>query len=200
MRSACDMMKPTTVIHGQQGPFSHPAGRRHRSTFAQITGHVRGLVKWWSGAGSNRRPSAFQAGHIPSWRRSCERYALSPVAADSGWPLLLLSPLLSAATRPRLATFPGQAAVLVCRCCSRTGCKFQCLRSYPAARCALQRDTKSWARPRGRRFVLLPYSQAYGGRTTQRFDAAGRTGWRHSRPGTVTRRHHRAAPPETAAG
>ena len=27
------------------------------------------------------RPSAFQAGHIPSWHGSCERYALSPVAA-----------------------------------------------------------------------------------------------------------------------
>ena len=28
-----------------------------------------------------RRPSVFQAGHIPSWRGSCERYALLPVAA-----------------------------------------------------------------------------------------------------------------------
>ena len=33
----------------------------------------------------------------PSWRGSCERYALSPVAAGSRWLLLLLSPLLSAA-------------------------------------------------------------------------------------------------------
>jgi hypothetical protein len=44
----------------------------------------------------NQRPSAFQAGHIPSWRESYESYALSPVADDSGWLLLLLSPLLSA--------------------------------------------------------------------------------------------------------
>ena len=43
------------------------------------------------------RPSVFQAGHIPSWRRSCERYALSPIAGASRWLLLLLSPLLSAA-------------------------------------------------------------------------------------------------------
>jgi hypothetical protein len=43
------------------------------------------------------RPSAFQAGHIPSWRGSCERYALSPVAAAGRWSLLLLSPLLSIA-------------------------------------------------------------------------------------------------------
>ena len=44
------------------------------------------------------RPSAFQAGNIPSWRESCECYALSAVADDSGWLLLLLlSPLLSAA-------------------------------------------------------------------------------------------------------
>jgi hypothetical protein len=37
------------------------------------------------------RPSAFQAGHIPSWRESSERYALPTVAVDSGWLLLLLS-------------------------------------------------------------------------------------------------------------
>jgi hypothetical protein len=48
----------------------------------------------WGGA--VERPSAFQVGHIPSWRGSCESYALSPVADDSGWLLLLLSPLLSA--------------------------------------------------------------------------------------------------------
>jgi hypothetical protein len=35
-----------------------------------------------------RRPSAFQAGHIPSWRGLCESYALLPVAAGSRWPLL----------------------------------------------------------------------------------------------------------------
>jgi hypothetical protein len=45
------------------------------------------------------RLSVFQAGHIPSWRGSCERYALSPVAAGSRWLLLLLSPLLSAPIR-----------------------------------------------------------------------------------------------------
>ena len=40
--------------------------------------------------------TAFQAGYIPVWRESCESYALSAVAAFSGW-LLLLSQLLSAA-------------------------------------------------------------------------------------------------------
>ena len=45
------------------------------------------------------RPSAFQAGHIPSWHGSCERYALSLVAGACRWLLLLLSPLLSAAFR-----------------------------------------------------------------------------------------------------
>jgi hypothetical protein len=49
--------------------------------------------------GADPRPSAFQAGHIPSWRGSCERYPLSPVAAGSRWLLLLLSRLLSAAVR-----------------------------------------------------------------------------------------------------
>ena len=42
-----------------------------------------------------RRPSAFQAGHIPSWQKSCECYALLPVAGACCWLLLLLSPLLS---------------------------------------------------------------------------------------------------------
>jgi hypothetical protein len=46
--------------------------------------------------GADPRPSAFQAGHIPSWRGSRECYALSPIAAGSRWLLLLLSPLLSA--------------------------------------------------------------------------------------------------------
>ena len=49
--------------------------------------------------GRARRPSVSQAGHIPSWRGSCECYALSPVAVVSRWCLLLLSPLLSAAIR-----------------------------------------------------------------------------------------------------
>ena len=68
----------------------------------------------WDGA--IERPSAFQAGHIPSWRESCERYALPPVAAVSGWLLLLLSPLLSAAgpvphlrCLPAAVTAPGPA-------------------------------------------------------------------------------------------
>jgi hypothetical protein len=48
-----------------------------------------------------RRPSVFQAAHIPSWRGSCERYALSPVAGGSRRLLLLLSPFLSSALRVR---------------------------------------------------------------------------------------------------
>jgi len=51
------------------------------------------------GAALIRRPSVFQAGHIPSWHGSCERYALSLVAAARRWSLLLLSSLLSAASR-----------------------------------------------------------------------------------------------------
>src|SRR5262245_6598816 len=63
-------------------------------------------------------PSAFQAGHIPSCYGSCDRYALSPVAAVGRWSLLLLSPLLSAqlghatgtsaaVARERLCPAPG---------------------------------------------------------------------------------------------
>ena len=51
---------------------------------------------------------AFQAGHIPSWHKSCECYALWLVAADSGWLLLLLSTLLSVAgPGPHLRGLPG---------------------------------------------------------------------------------------------
>jgi hypothetical protein len=59
------------------------------------------------------RPSAnfFQAGHIPSWRGSHERYALSPVADACRWLLLLLSPLLSAAVWVTTRTVQGMARV-----------------------------------------------------------------------------------------
>jgi hypothetical protein len=53
-----------------------------------------------------RRSSVFQAGHIPSWRRSYERYALSPVAGVSRWLLLLLSPLLSTSRKLSLVIGP----------------------------------------------------------------------------------------------
>ena len=60
------------------------------------------LARWSAPAlvsSAPRRLSAFQAGHIPSWHRSCGRYALSLVAAGSWWLLPLLSPLLSTAVR-----------------------------------------------------------------------------------------------------
>jgi hypothetical protein len=53
------------------------------------------------GPGADPRPYAFQAGHIQSWRGSCECYALLPVAAACRGLLLLLSPLLSAAVARR---------------------------------------------------------------------------------------------------
>jgi hypothetical protein len=68
------------------------------------------LQSWlqWRRNGADPRPSAFQAGHIPSRRGSSERYALPTVAADSGWLLLMLSLLLSAAgPGPRLRGLPG---------------------------------------------------------------------------------------------
>jgi hypothetical protein len=75
------------------------------------------------------RPSAFQAGHIPSWRRSCQCHALSPVAAGVGWWLLLLSRLLSAAVRRRLCP----AAAGICLMTART---FQGMAPYAGqARC-----------------------------------------------------------------
>jgi hypothetical protein len=56
----------------------------------------------WGGA--VERPSAFQAGHISSWRGSCECYARSAVAAVSRWLLLLLSPVDPV---PHIRGFPG---------------------------------------------------------------------------------------------
>jgi hypothetical protein len=57
----------------------------------------------------------FQAGHIPSWHKSSERYALWPVAAGCHRSLLLLSRLLSPAMRPRLAAFLPLAVVVMRR-------------------------------------------------------------------------------------
>ena len=62
-------------------------------TGPQCAGHVLGGT-----ALSNDLP--LQAGHIPSWRRSCECYALWPVAAVSGWLLLLLSATADSEVRP----------------------------------------------------------------------------------------------------
>jgi len=66
-------------------------------TGPQCVGHVLGGT-----ALSNDLP--LQAGHIPSWRRSCECYALWPVAAVSGWLLLLLS---ATGRVPRLQDHPA---------------------------------------------------------------------------------------------
>src|SRR5215471_10528740 len=73
---------------------------------------VAWLQSWlqsrWNGA--DPRPSAFQAGHIPSWHRSCESYALSLVAGACRWLLLSLSPLLSAPVRTPLPGCPLEFA------------------------------------------------------------------------------------------
>jgi hypothetical protein len=62
--------------------------------------------------GLDPRPSAFQAGHIPSWQRSRGRYVPSPLAAGCRWSLLLLSPLLSAASPvPHFRGLPADDSV-----------------------------------------------------------------------------------------
>jgi hypothetical protein len=58
----------------------------------------------WRRSWQRSRPSAFQAGHIPSSCEPCECYALWLVAADSGWLLLLLS---AAGPGPHLRGLPG---------------------------------------------------------------------------------------------
>ncbi len=61
-------------------------------------------------------PSAFQAGHIPSWHGSCESAALSLIAVACRWSLLLLSPLLSGGSGSLLVRRVGIVQVVdVCR-------------------------------------------------------------------------------------
>ena len=67
--------------------------------------------------GADPRPSAFQAGHIPSRRESCRCSPPSPVAADGGWWLLLLQLppgicLMTACAVQGMAPYPGQARCL----------------------------------------------------------------------------------------
>jgi len=58
---------------------------------------------------------SFQAGHIPSWHKSSERYALWPVAAGCHKSLVLLSRLLSPAMRPPPSRLPPPAVVVTRR-------------------------------------------------------------------------------------
>ena len=55
----------------------------------------------------NDEPGSLEAGHTPSCRMTRERAWLLVTAEVWRWLLLLLSPLLSSATRPCLATFPA---------------------------------------------------------------------------------------------
>jgi hypothetical protein len=83
-----------------------------------LTGVNCTLMAWRSWPEPGRwpvRPSAFQAGHIPSCYGSCECYALSPVAAGCRWSLRLLSSLLSTQRKPSYSkltrTLQGMARV-----------------------------------------------------------------------------------------
>ena len=64
---------------------------------------------------ARRRPSASQAGHIPSCDGSYACYALLPVAAACGWSLLLLSRLLSALPPSLLARWRERMLPLMVR-------------------------------------------------------------------------------------
>ena len=90
------------------------AVRNPNRSFAPVTPSVAP-----SGRGPGRlvrllRTVRFQAGHISSWRGSCERYGLLPVAVACGWLLLLLSPLLSARLGPpRSSRRPRPTAIMM---------------------------------------------------------------------------------------
>ena len=79
------------VARGSKGRLSimFAGGCRWRSlavdgSSGASQGHAPVVRRPGSRWGGVERPSVFQAGHIPSWRKSCESYALSPVADDSG--------------------------------------------------------------------------------------------------------------------
>ena len=88
---------------------------RERPVFTGVNGTLMARRSWSWARLMAFRPSAFQAGHIPSWHGSCERYALSPVAAACRWSLPLLSRLLSTRRRPPISkptrTLQGMARV-----------------------------------------------------------------------------------------
>jgi hypothetical protein len=88
------------------------ASDREIPVFTGVNGTLMARRSWTAPSRITLRPSAFQAGHIPSWHKSCESYPLSPVADDSGWLLLLLSPLLSAVgSFPHLRGLPADDSV-----------------------------------------------------------------------------------------
>jgi hypothetical protein len=87
------------------------ASDREIPVFTGVNGTLMARRSWTAPWLMAPRPSAFQTGHIPSWRGSCQRYALSLVADVSGWLLLSLSPLLSAADPvPHLRGLSGAVA------------------------------------------------------------------------------------------
>ena len=96
-------------------PSGIPIGRSPRWLPAWLP-VAEDLADWFGCYG----PSANEAGHIPSWRGSRERYALSPVAAVSRWSLRLLSLLLSAAIRWRWKILPSGVTRLCAWCENRT--------------------------------------------------------------------------------
>ena len=57
VRSACDSGRITRVCHGLWGSLGWTSAEDTEGLFVQ----VNAVQTWWSGAGSNRRPSAFQA-------------------------------------------------------------------------------------------------------------------------------------------
>ena len=84
------------------GPSEITGVRRNGRRVRLVTGATPGVSVDYGLVGpANLRPgqSAQVVIHIPSWRGSCERYALSPVANARRWPLPLLSPLLSTSIR-----------------------------------------------------------------------------------------------------
>ena len=117
------------------------------------------------------RPSAFQAGHIPSWRRSCECCALSPVAAVSrrSAAVAVIVAVSAGCQRSRSGTiYAAAAATGAWRCARqlRSSASSMALRSY-------------WLRPRessqSTRSPVMPFSACTACRAHPRADSPSRS-------------------------
>ena len=95
------------ALPGKRGLGCPQAGPRRAARLRVRGDNTGGAAPWDRGPGreprrervsrNTDRPSAFQAGHIPSCCMTCERPWVLPPAEGWRWLLLLLSPLLSVA-------------------------------------------------------------------------------------------------------
>jgi len=183
-RRPCGHRHPGVHAHPGTGSGVSPGGFAEGGVLCACRVMTGGTAPWDRGSGAEPRrerprratdrPSAFQAGHIASWRESCGCYALSPVVAACCWLLLLLSARVTQWSRWFRQPGPG---VCLDRLWTRRGCRSA--REAPArpaaspaasaADCHTGRARNSRARsPRLARGIPLPRPPARRTRGTGR--------------------------------